>query len=58
VPTPRCRSEGTPGNQGPDVSEKWFPPFAETKGVDRQGETGRKRTASAIDTPPYQPQRY
>jgi len=49
VPTPRHRSEGTPAKQGPDVSAQWFPPFAETKGVDRQGETSINRTANAVD---------
>jgi hypothetical protein len=43
VPTPRCRKEGTPAKQGLDASDKWFPPFAVTKGVDRQGETGNQQ---------------
>ena len=32
-------NEGIPAKRGPYVSGKWFPPFAVTKGVDRQGET-------------------
>ncbi len=50
VPAPRHRSEGTPAKQGPDVSAEWFPPFAETKGVDRQGEIDLDSGAAAVDT--------
>ena len=32
VPAPRCRSEGTPGNQGPYVSENGFPPLPKQRG--------------------------
>ena len=38
-PHPNAGNEGTAAKRGPYVSEKWFPPFAVTKGVDRQGET-------------------
>ena len=49
--------EGTPAKQGPDVSAEWFPPFAETKGVDRQGETSISRTANAVGAPRFEAQR-
>ena len=48
---------GNPREAGAGRQRNMVPPFAVTKGVDRQGETGLTRNVAANDTAPFQTRR-